>query len=202
MIGSLRGTLVDRDPRGGVVVEASGVGYDVHVTVSTAATLGEIGERVFLRIHTRVREDAITLYGFTTAEEKRCFEALLSAHGVGPSMALALLGMHSPTALRTIVAMEDATALSQVPGIGKKTAARLLMELKVKFEVDLDFALVDITSAPAVAGSVSSVRVDVVAALNGLGYSGDEIRRVVASLPAEGKTEELLRLALRELAVV
>jgi Holliday junction DNA helicase RuvA len=201
MIGSVRGTLLDRDPRGVVIVEANGVGYDVHVTVSTVATLGEVGSSVFLRVHTRVREDAITLYGFTTAEEKRCFEALLGAHGVGPSMAMALLGMHSPSALRTIVAMEDTTALSQVPGIGKKTAARLLMELKAKFEVDLDTELVDIASQSGPVGE-SSARADVAAALNGLGYSGDEIRRVVAALPAEGRTEELLRLALRELAVV
>lgn len=201
MIGSLRGTLLDRDPRGGVIVEANGVGYDIHVTVSTAATLGELGTQVFLRVHTRVREDAITLFGFTTAEEKRCFEALLGAHGVGPSMAMALLGMHSPSALRAIVAMEDAAALSQVPGIGKKTAARLLMELKAKFEMELDTELIEISST-AVVTEGSSVRADVAAALNGLGYSGDEIRRVVASLPAEGRVEELLRLALRELAVV
>jgi Holliday junction DNA helicase RuvA len=200
MIGSIRGTLIDRDPRGGVIVEANGIGYDVHVTVSTAATLGDAGSPVFLRVHTRVREESITLYGFTTSEEKRCFEALLGAHGVGPAMAMALLGMHSPSALRTIVAMEDAAALSQVPGIGKKTAARLLMELKAKFEVDLDTELVDIATTSVVTEG-SSVRADVAAALNGLGYSGDEIRRVVAGLPAEGRTEELLRLALRELAV-
>jgi Holliday junction DNA helicase RuvA len=200
MIGSIRGTLLDRDPRGVVIVEANGVGYDVHVTVSTVATLGDIGSTVFLLVHTRVREDAITLFGFTTGEEKRCFEALLGAHGVGPSMAMALLGMHSPTALRTIVAMEDATALSQVPGIGKKTAARLLMELKAKFDVELESELVDITST-SLASETSSARADVAAALTGLGYSSEEIRRVVSTLPADGPTEELLRLALRELAV-
>lgn len=201
MIGSLRGTLIDRDPRGVVLVEANGVGYDVHVTVSTAATIGDINSQVFLRIHTRVREDSFVLYGFPTTEEKRCFEALLGAHGVGPSMALALLGMHTPSALRTIVAMEDATALSQVPGIGKKTAARLLVELKAKFDVELDTELVDIATTTT-AGETSSARADVAAALAGLGYSGDEIRRVVAALPADGRSEELLRLALRELAVV
>jgi holliday junction DNA helicase RuvA len=116
-------------------------------------------------------------------------------------MALALLGMHTPQALRTIVAMEDTTALSQVPGIGKKTAARLLMELKAKFDVELDTELVDIATTTNV-GDTSSARADVAAALTGLGYSGEEIRRVVAMLPAEGRTEELLRLALRELAVV
>lgn len=201
MIGSVRGTLLDRDPRGAVLVEAGGVGYDVHVTVSTVATLGEVGSEVFLQVFTRVREDSITLYGFPTAEEKRCFEALLGAHGVGPSMAMALLGMHNPTALRTIVAMEDATALAQVPGIGKKTAARLLIELKAKFDVDLDSELVDLTSTVALPDGASSARADVAAALSGLGYSGEEIRKVISSLPADVPPEDLLRKALRELAV-
>lgn len=202
MIGSIRGTLLDRDPRGTVLVEANGVGYEVHVTVSTVSTIGEVGSEVFLRVFTRVREDAITLYGFRTSEEKRCFEALLAAHGVGPSMALALLGMHNPSALRTIVAMEDAAALAQVPGIGKKTAARLLMELKTKFDIDLDTELVDITSAEAVGPASSSARADVSAALSGLGYSGEEIRKVLASLPADVPPEDMLRKALRELAVL
>jgi Holliday junction DNA helicase RuvA len=201
VIGSLRGTLIDRDPQGMVLVEAAGVGYDLHVTGPTSAGLGDVGTSVFLRVYTRVREDAITLYGFASAEEKRCFEALIAAHGVGPSMAMALLTMHSPSELRTIVAMEDAAALAQVPGIGKKTAARLLMELKARFDVDLDTELVDIAStAGKTDGSAGTARADVAAALSGLGYSGDEIRRVIATLPSDVPTEELLRSALRELA--
>lgn len=199
MIGSLRGTLVERDPKGVVIVEAGGVGYEVNVTGPTSASLGELGSAVMLRIHTRVREDAITLFGFASGEERRCFEALVAAHGVGPSMAMALLTMHSPVALRQIVAMEDAEALASVPGIGKKTAARLLVELKAKFDVDLDSELFDVR-APAAGGSAGSAKADVATALSGLGYSGDEIRSVVATLPEEGTVEVLLRSALRELA--
>jgi Holliday junction DNA helicase RuvA len=199
MIGSVRGTLIERDPRGVVIVEAGGVGYELNVTGSTASVLGSVGDEVFLRVYTRVREDAITLYGFQTGEEKRCFDALISAHGVGPSMGLALLSMHSPTALRQIVAMDDADALSQVPGIGKKTATRLLMELKAKFDVDLDDELIDITS-PGGASEVSSARGDVITALTGLGYTGDEIRKVLNALPSDGESATLLRLALKELA--
>ncbi len=198
MIGYLRGRLVERSMTGTVVVDVNGVGYDVHVTGPTSAMLGEINTEVELRVHTRVREDSITLYGFTTPEEKRCFEALIGAHGVGPSMALSLLSMHSPSALRQIVAMDDTASLSQVPGIGKKTATRLLMELKARFEVDLDDDALDITSITPVVGG--STRADVTAALAGLGYAGDEIRKVVNNLPSEGTAEDLVRMALRELA--
>lgn len=201
MIGSVRGLLIDRNARGVLIVESAGVGYELNVTPPAAATIGELGQEVFLHVHTRVREDAITLYGFPTAEEKRCFDALIAAHGVGPSMALALLAMYSPASLRQIVATDDTTSLSAVPGIGKKTAARLLVELKAKFDVDLDSELVDISVNTAANGN-DSVRGDVVAALSGLGYGGDEIRRAVAALPSEGDVSTLLRMALREMAAI
>lgn len=201
MIGSLRGLLVERDAKGTIIVETAGVGYLVNATTRTVATIGDIGSEVSLRVHTRVREDAITLFGFTTNEEKRCFEVLIGAHGVGPAMALALLSMHGPSALRQIVLMEDVAALAQVPGIGKKTAARLLVELKAKFDLDFDAELVDITSTTPGTSVSNTTVADVTAALTGLGFGGDEIRRVVATLPREGSAEELLRLALRELAV-
>jgi holliday junction DNA helicase RuvA len=200
VIGSLRGTLLDRDVNGNVLIEASGVGYQVMVTGPTSAALGGLGASVFVFVHTRVREDAISLFGFASAEERRCFEALIAAHGVGPSMALALLTMHSPLELRQIVALEDADALARVPGIGKKTAARLLVELKAKFDVDLDDELVHIASTTAAPSGEASVRADVTSALAGLGYAGEEIRRVLSALPSEGSAEQLLRLALRELA--
>lgn len=198
MIGYIRGRLLERNTNGTIVVDVNGVGYDIHITGPTSAVLGELDAEVELRVFTRVREDAITLFGFKTVEEKRCFEALIGAHGVGPSMALSLLSMHSPAALRQIVAMDDTAALSQVPGIGKKTATRLLVELKTRFEVDFDAELLDITSTVAPQGN--STRADVTAALAGLGYAGDEIRRVVNNLPQEGSAEDLVRIALRELA--
>jgi len=199
MIGSLRGTLIDRDLSGGVLVDVDGVGYEVQVTGPTSATLGDLGTDVFLRVHTRVREDAITLFGFASQEERRCFDALIGAHGVGPSLAMALLTVHSPHGLRQIVAMEDTEALSQVPGVGKKTAARLMVELKAKFDVTFDDELVNISSTVATR-SGSSERDDVTSALIGLGYAGDEIRTALAVLPADGSVEELVRLALRELS--
>lgn len=202
MIGSVRGTLLERDMRGAVLIEAAGVGYELNVTSPTVANIGNIGDVVFLWVYTRVREDAITLYGFQSAEEKRTFDALISAHGVGPSMGLALLSMHSPNALRQIVAMEDTAALSAVPGIGKKTAARLLMELKAKFDVDLDNEMVDITSPGGAVAPESSARADVIAALTGLGYTGDEIRKVVNALPTSAESGAMLRMALKELAAV
>ena len=168
MIGSLRGTLLDRDLTGSVLLDVNGVGYEVQCTGPTAATLGDLGADVFLRVHTRVREDAITLYGFSGADERRCFDALIGAHGVGPNLALALLTMHSPTALRQIIAMEDTDALAAVPGVGKKTAARLLVELKAKFDMTFDDETVNITSISA-KSTESSARADVTTALSGLG---------------------------------
>ena len=100
MIGSLRGLLLDRSARGEVLVEVGGVGYRVQVATPTLAALGaELGSTVFLYVHTHVREDALVLYGFATADERQCFEALLGAHGVGPAVALAILSVHSPAAL-------------------------------------------------------------------------------------------------------
>lgn len=201
MIGSLRGTLLDRDAKGNVVIEVNGVGYEVQVTGPTVARMGEPGTEVFVRVHTRVREDAITLFGFATAEEKRCFDALIGAHGVGPAVALALLTAHSPQALRHIIALEDADALAQTPGIGKKTAARMIVELKSKFEVDFDDELVDIAGSSPQPVGASSARADVTAALTGLGYAGDEIRAVLQGLSDETGAEDMLRRALRDLAV-
>ncbi len=199
MIGALRGNLIDRDTEGIVTIDVAGVGYDVQVTPPTSVSLGELGSEVALRIHTRVREDSITLYGFKTADEKRCFDALIATHGVGPAVALALLSVYSPPHLKQIIASEDADALSQVPGIGKKTAARMLVELKSKFELDFETTTVDLANLTAT-GAAITARSDVTTALLGLGYGQDEIRGVLSSLPSDGKAEDMLRLALRELA--
>jgi Holliday junction DNA helicase RuvA len=195
MIGSLRGVLLDRTPKGEMLVETGGVGYRVTVPASAHARLGEPGNPVFLHVHTHVREDAIVLYGFPTREERGCFETLVATRGVGPAVALAILGFHSPATLRRAIATEDVDALTLVPGIGKKTAARLLLELRASF--DTDDGAVDLTpvgSAPP--GPLAEVK----AALAGLGYSADEVRDAVRSLPEDGGVEDLLRSALRQLA--
>ncbi len=208
MIGSLRGTLAERVRKGEhgaeLLVEAGPVGYRVTTSAATAATLGDLGAEVRVHVHTHVREDALILYGFGSAEERICFEALIAAHGVGPGLALVLLAVHSPRALRLAVATEDLDALTLVPGIGKKTAARLLIELKAK--LDLDVTPLDGAAAPsgeteAGAGVDDAARRrDVRAALEALGYGAEDIRAVLPRLPADGGVEDAVRAALRELS--
>jgi Holliday junction DNA helicase RuvA len=207
MIGSLRGTLLDRwaRPAGGVevLVEAGGVGYRAVMPAGPAASLGTVGSPVFVHVHTHVREDALILYAFGSREERACFEALIGAHGVGPAVALALLSVHSPAALQRAVLAEDLDALTLVPGIGRKTAARLIVELKSRLEADLDGSGLEVVgSAPVPGGDDpgASVRADVRNALASLGYAADEIRVVMAALPPDGSVEDQLRAALKDLA--
>ncbi len=207
MIGSLRGTLSDVSGGAGaaaeVLVEVGGVGYRVQVPAAAVARLGTLGGPAFVHVHTHVREDAIVLYGFPTRDERECFEALIAAHGVGPAVAIALLSVHSPAALRRAVAVDDAEALMLVPGIGKKTATRLLVELKSRLDVDgLDGdGLPPALAALAAGGARSEVRAELRAALAGLGYGLEEIRQVLALVPSDGSVEDQVRLALREMAV-
>jgi Holliday junction DNA helicase RuvA len=205
VIGSLRGVILDRvaKPTGAeVLLEVSGVGYRVTVPAGTLGTLGELGAQAFVHVHTHVREDAIVLYGFGSRDERGCFEALIGAHGVGPAVALAILSVHSPSALRRVLATDDVDALTLVPGIGKKTAVRLLMELKAKLDLELaddaGFSLVGAGGAGGPTGARAEVRV----ALAGLGYGHDEVREALSTLPEVGEVEELLRAALRTLAGV
>jgi holliday junction DNA helicase RuvA len=204
MIGSLRGALLDRLGDTEVLVEVAGVGYRVTVAPSTVVQLGDVGGEVFLHIHHHIREDAQTLYGFRSAEERRCFEALLGAHGVGPALALAILSIHDPVALARVLAADDLAALCLVPGVGKKTAARLLVELKSRLDVDSLAGAVG--PSPAVAGAVpvgvgASPLADVRDALAELGYATEEVTGVLRDLPADGEPALLLKQALQKLAV-
>ena len=206
MIGSLRGVLLDRVPKQGgvdVLLEVGGVGYRVTVPAGTAAAIGELGAAVFLHVHTHVREDAIVLFGFASRDERACFEALISAHGVGPAVALAMLSVHSPAGLRRALATDDVDALTLVPGIGRKTAARLLIELKSKLDLDgLEEPSLVVVGAGAAGGTAGpgGARAEVRAALAGLGYGHDEVREALQAIPDEGEVEDLLRRALRTLA--
>jgi len=200
VIGSLRGTLLDREDDV-VLVEVGGLGYRVTVSPTTAVSLGDLGDEVFLWVHHHIREDAQSLYGFPTADGRRCFTALLGAHGVGPALALAILSVHGPTDLVRVLAEDDVAALCLVPGVGKKTAARLLVELKSRLDLPLDGP----PPAPAVDGAPvagGSARADVREALSGLGYGVDEIRDVLADLPEGDDAGALLKQALRRLAAV
>ena len=200
MIGSLRGRLLHRGA-GEVLVEVGGIGHVVVVAPTTAVALGDVADEVFVWVHHHHREDAETLYGFASRDEKVTFEALLGAHGVGPSMALAILSVHAPAALVRILADDDVAALCLVPGVGKKTAARLLVELKSRLDVP-DSGVVPsvVVAGSAVTGDGRSPATDVREALVGLGYSADEIRAATTDLDGDGDASTLLRQALRRLA--
>ena len=200
MIGSVRGELLARWPSGEVLIEVSGIGYRVVVTASTAVELGELGSVVMVHTHHHRREDSETLYGVANYEQRMVFEALIGAHGVGPSLALAILGVHPPASLVRVLADDDLDALCLVPGVGKKTAARLLIELKSRLDIPgLDTAAVAGTSKPGTSPGASPLA-DVRTALAELGYGNDEIVEAIRELPDVSDTAELLRLALQRLA--
>jgi holliday junction DNA helicase RuvA len=193
VIARLRGRLVEVLPDG-AVIDVGGVGYRVFLTPKALAALPR-GEDVVVHTVTYVREDALSLYGFLSAEERQAFELLLGASGVGPKLALALLSVHSPDALRRAVSAGDADALTLVPGIGRKGAARLLLELKGK----LGDGAPDLPADPATRPAYAEVR----EALAALGYAPAEVKAALESLPEDAgalPTQELLRLALRGLA--
>jgi len=205
MIGLLRGPVVLRTGECEVIVDVAGVGYRVTVTPAAAATLvaAGAGTEANLFVHTHVREDAIVLYGFVHDDERRCFEVLLGSHGVGPALALAILAMLSPAALSTAVLEDDLDTLCTVPGVGRKTAARLLIELKSRLDLpdlSLDHSGAALGGGAATSRGGRTSRAEARAALSELGYAPDEIRGALDGLRDDVGVEEMLRLALRELA--
>ena len=192
MIGSLRGTVLERLDDGRALVEVNGVGYLVTVTPRTLAEL-EPTSPVFLYVHHHIREDAQMLFGFLRRDERATFDVLVATHGIGPALAVAILGTHSPSALVDIVAGNDLGALTLVPGVGKKTAERLLIELRNR----LNLPMLD----PPTTGSSTTTIGNVREALSGLGYGSEEIRDAMRDLPESASAEELLRDALRLLGV-
>jgi Holliday junction DNA helicase RuvA len=190
MIGSLRGQVAGRLLDGTVIIDVQGVGYRVAVTPRALGQL-EPGRDAEIAVHTHVREDAIVLYGFLDPRERDCFEALIAAPGVGPGLAQAILGTLGPDALASALAAEDLDALCVVPGVGRKTAARLLLELRGRL------ALPDAATEEK---GQTSVRVEVRAALGELGYGPEEIRRALEAIDDTGTVEDALRQALRSLS--
>ena len=188
MIGSLRGSVLERLEDGRVLVEVGGVGYLVTVTPRTLAEL-EPTSPVFLYVHHHIREDTQTLFGFLRRDERAAFDILIATHGIGPALAVAILGTHSPTALVDIVAGNDLGALTLVPGVGKKTAERLLVELRNR----LNLPMLDPLSTASGSSAVGNVR----EALAGLGYAPEEIREAMRELSDTDTAEDLLRDALR-----
>lgn len=197
MIAHLRGRLFEKYPNR-VIVDVNGVGYDVSVPLSTFYGLGDAGADVALRIHTHVREDALALYGFSTALEQDLFERLIGIGGIGPKLALAVLSGIEPAELMRAIERADVARLTGIPGVGKKTSERIVLELKDRLPRAQTTAPVGTAVEPA-----SAVRDDVLSALVNLGYHRPLAEKAVAAalkaVPDAG-FERTLKQALRELA--
>ena len=188
MIGRISGVLAEKNPPQ-VLVVAAGVGYEIDVPMSTFYHLPRAGEAVELLVHMVVREDAHLLYGFLTANERAAFRQLLKVNGVGPKVALSVLSGLSVDDLAAAVATEDAARLTKVPGIGKKTAERIVLELRDKLPVAITLVK---TSGPQSG--------DVINALTGLGYNEREAQAAVKQLPPDLPLADAIRQALKMLA--
>jgi Holliday junction DNA helicase RuvA len=189
MIGRVEGTLVEKNPPQ-VVVMSHGVGYEIDVPMSTFYGLPRTGEPVTLLTHLVVREDAHLLYGFSTASERTAFRQLLKISGVGPKVALSVLSGLSVDDLAVAVASQDASRLTKIPGIGKKTAERLVLELRDKLPV----------AVTAAAAQASVAGGEVISALLALGYNEREAAAAVKPLPADLALADAIRQALKNLA--
>jgi Holliday junction DNA helicase RuvA len=198
VIAYLRGRILEKHPNR-LVVDVNGVGYDVFVPLSTFYGLGDAGSEIVLRIHTHVREDALALYGFATALEQDLFERLISISGIGPKLALAVLSGIEPLELMRAIERGDVARLTNIPGVGKKTSERIVLELKDRLpRVQAAAAAADATVAEP-----STVRDDVLSALVNLGYHRPLAEKAVASaikVMPDGGFERTLKQALRELA--
>ena len=191
MIGKLTGTLSDKNPPQ-VLVDCGGVGYEVQVPMSTFYGLPDLGAQVSLLTHFVVREDAQILYGFSSVQERAGFRELIKISGVGPRTALSVLSGMSVGELAQAVTLQEAGRLVKVPGIGKKTAERLLLELKGKLGADMG-------GAP-LAGAANDAQADILQALVALGYSDKDAALSLKALPVEIGVSEGIKLALKALA--
>lgn len=194
MISFLRGTIEHR-ANDAVIVSVGGFGLRVLAPASTLNAIGAAGDEVRLRTHLYLREDVLALYGFATEEELQLFELLITVSGVGPRLALAMLSGATVESLRLAIGTGNVDLLTAVPGIGKKLAARVILELKGKVDVR------GIVASGNAVGTVAQSDADVLAALTNLGYSVQDAQRAIQSLPANGASvEERIVLALKYFA--
>ena len=191
MIAMLKGRIAEKSAAG-IILDVNGVGYELSVPMSTFCSLPDVGHEAKLFVQMTVREDAILLYGFLTREEKSAFQALLKVSGIGAKTALAVLSGLTVPDLASAVANEQSDLLTRVPGLGKKTAARLVLELKGK--LGSEFAA---GGGAAPAGILTNVQADVVAGLIALGYSDREAAAAARNIPPDATVEEGIRIALR-----
>ena len=196
MIAWLKGELLEKQPPS-ILLNVNGVGYELEAPMSTFYELPEVGQTATLYVHMVVREDAQLLFAFASKQQRELFRSLVKVNGVGPKVALAILSTLSPQELLTCMINEDVSQLCKVPGIGKKTAQRLVVEMKDRLEKE--FADVEFDNS-AGSGSSNADRNDAIAALVSLGYKNTDAAKVVKGLPNDLSSEELIRQALRSLS--
>lgn len=192
MIAHLRGKLISKHPNQ-AIVEAAGVGYEVNISIPTFSALPSLGAEVALFVYTHVREDALALYGFLKNEEKQLFERLISVSGIGPRLAITILSGMAAEATVAAIQGNNVAALTRIPGIGKKTAERMVLELRDKLQI---FAV------PATVAAASPLEEDVLSALVNLGYQRAEAEKTLARIERSGgeSFDALFRRALAALA--
>ncbi|MCV2402971.1 Holliday junction branch migration protein RuvA [Marinomonas sp. C2222] len=195
MIGRIVGTLIEKMPPE-LLVDVMGVGYEISASMTTIYELPQIGEKVTLFTHFSVKEDSQTLYGFIDKNERALFKVLIKVNGIGPKMALAILSSMSSEELVSNVQESDVTALTKIPGVGKKTAERLIIELRDKLG---QAAKKDLFSAPAVLRQVQAdPRQEAEAALISLGYKPQEAAKTISAVPMDiASSEEIIKVALK-----
>lgn len=195
MIGSLRGRLISKQaPQ--IVIECNGVGYEVETPMSTFLDLPKIGSELFLHTHLLVREDAQILYGFATSDERLLFRTLLRVNRVGAKMALGVLSAMSASDFRHCVEYEDTTTLSKIPGVGKKTAERLIIEMRDRID-----KVASSTAGSAPLSVAAGARSEAFDALVALGYKANEVNKLMGKLDTDDKSaEDIIRQALRQAA--
>lgn len=196
MIASLRGSVGEIVFPNMLILDVGGVGYLLHCPTDLIAKVS-LGAEIYISVFTSVREDAITLYGFESSEDKSWFEALKTTQGVGPSLALSILSTMSRAELAHAISAKDQAMLVRVPGVGAKTASRLIVEMQGRLE-QLGSPLIGSGMGTAPNGSLES---DLRLALAGLGFGSEQIRAILAKVPPDLTLEEMLRFALKELSV-
>ncbi|KTD00742.1 Holliday junction DNA helicase RuvA [Legionella geestiana] len=197
MIGWLQGMLIERSAPGKLVVDVSGVGYDVETSLSTWFSLEHTTDRIGLHIHTVVREDALLLFGFSSQEERALFRALIKVNGVGPKLAMSILSSISPQEFVECIRLQNTAMLVRLPGVGKKTAERLVVEMRDSLKT----GTVDSGLAMGLMSTAASQQDEAISALEALGYRPQEAAKAVKALDdGQKNSEQLIRAALQRLS--
>ena len=201
MIGSLRGTIAEKHPPV-LLIDVNGVGYEVLASMNTFYQLPDVGQEITLCTHLVVREDALILYGFHEEQERMLFRTLIKINGVGPKMALAILSSVDPDAFVVCVNQNDVASLVRIPGVGKKTAERLIIEMRDRLS---DWQMRDMSLSKESAGigidSMTDATQDAISALIALGYKTQEASRIISKMASQGlSSEEMIRVALQTIS--